>query len=93
MIKPFTTSLVLMALAFCQPSLPIKRGEATMTGPPINPAELKKVVIKAVTPFYWAGIGYNPQERVYPFAVLEVDAHLGNSTVSLELNCPILMEQ
>lgn len=70
----------------------IKRGEASMVGPPINPADLKKVVIKAITPFYWAGIGYNPHALVYPFAVLEAHVSLGQTNVALELNCPILIE-
>lgn len=71
----------------------ITHGEATIVGQPINPAELKRLVIKTITPFYWAGIGYSPQEVVYPFAVLGAEANLGHTNVSFELNCPLLIDK
>jgi hypothetical protein len=68
----------------------VKRGDATMIGPLLDAAQVKSLTVTSVMPFYFAGIGYQPQPFIYPFAILVTKADLGYTNVIFELNCAIL---
>jgi hypothetical protein len=69
----------------------IRDGKAVMTHKnPVNPGDVKKLTITAISPLYMGASGDETQDFVYPFAQLEAVADLGGTNVNIQLYCPIL---
>jgi hypothetical protein len=58
----------------------------------VNPADVKKITVTELTPFYMGARGEETQDFTYPFAQLEAVADVGTTNTAVQLYCPILSE-
>ena len=68
----------------------IKQGKARISPQePVNLTEGTRLAVTKMTPYYLGKLGEEPQETVFPFCALEIQAISGETNFLFRLNCPI----